>query len=225
MFSAGATFDREHYYENPHLYRPMFHERVLPNITVLVNGIYWDHRFPRLLTAEQLKDSPTRNLAAIADISCDIGGSIQFLEKATTIDDPFVVYNPSSGTTTTDLNDDGVLLLAVDNLPAELPREASGHFSSALVDFASVLSTCAADQPFDECALPDELRAACITSNGALCHEYDYISELRRSMESSRPPKPHASAVLSITGRRRWGSLSALPVHGSHCQATCSTRA
>ncbi len=46
-------FDNDHYDKNPQEYRGIFHDRVAPYITTLVNGMYWDARFPRLLTCEQ----------------------------------------------------------------------------------------------------------------------------------------------------------------------------
>lgn len=63
-------FTVDHYYEHPQEYKSIFHERIAPFASVIVNGIYWDSRFPRLLTKEQAK--PLDKLIAICDISCDI---------------------------------------------------------------------------------------------------------------------------------------------------------
>jgi len=52
---SDALFDREHYMENPHEYESIFHERIAPYTNVLVNGMYWDVRFPRLLTKNQMQ--------------------------------------------------------------------------------------------------------------------------------------------------------------------------
>ena len=108
--------DRQHYYDNPDLYEPVFHERVAPYTNVLVNGIYWDQRFPRLLTKRQIMNmqkpspspSPTfsNSLLAIADISCDIGGSIEFLERSSTIDNPFYRFDTITGRCSNELGTD-----------------------------------------------------------------------------------------------------------------------
>ena len=103
---------------SPHLYKPTFHEKIAPYLTALVNCMYWESRFPRLITCEvsctfehgcivvifafprilqqmkHLHNSKSR-LLAIADISADMYGSIEFTRFATKIDKPFVVYNPN----------------------------------------------------------------------------------------------------------------------------------
>ena len=76
----------------------MFHERIAPHLTALVNGIYWEARFPRLLTNDQMRDlhnSKKSRLLAIADISADICGSVEFTRVITKIDRPFTVYDPN----------------------------------------------------------------------------------------------------------------------------------
>ena len=93
-------FSLPHYRASPHLYKSVFHERIAPHLTALVNGMYWESRFPRLLTNDQMRElhnSKTSRLLAIADISADIRGSIEFTKINTKIDQPFVVYNPNKG--------------------------------------------------------------------------------------------------------------------------------
>ena len=68
----GGGFAAPEYYSKPTMYRSTFHERIAPFASVIVNGIYWDDRFPRLLTKKQAVDSCPR-LLAVCDISCDIG--------------------------------------------------------------------------------------------------------------------------------------------------------
>jgi alpha-aminoadipic semialdehyde synthase len=95
----NKSFDRKDYDANPHLYRSNFHKRIAPYLSVLVNCMYWDARFPRLLTVDQMRDlyqSGRNRLLAIADISADMHGSIEFTRFATTIDRPYVVYNPDT---------------------------------------------------------------------------------------------------------------------------------
>nr|CAB3447907.1 unnamed protein product [Digitaria exilis] len=79
------------YYAHPENYTPVFHERIAPYASVIVNCMYWERRFPRLLSTYQLQQlmksgSP---LVGICDITCDIGGSIEFVDKSTSIEKPF----------------------------------------------------------------------------------------------------------------------------------------
>ena len=63
---------------------------------MLINGIYWDSRFPRLLTKQQARDLDLQGrlpILTIADISCDINGSIEFMSHATSTDSPFFLYD------------------------------------------------------------------------------------------------------------------------------------
>ena len=74
---SGADIEKVHYRKSPNAYEPVFHEKVGPHVNVLVNGMYWDQRYPRLLTKEQIKQlyaDGNDGLLALADISCDIGG-------------------------------------------------------------------------------------------------------------------------------------------------------
>ena len=74
-----------------------FGKEFAPYTTALVNGIYWDASLPRVLSREDMKKltgGKKRKLVTIADISCDYDGGIQFTTHATTIDEPFMYYNP-----------------------------------------------------------------------------------------------------------------------------------
>lgn len=104
----GKAFAIEEYMKHPRRYQSHFSINIAPFATAIVNGIYWEQRFPRLLTreqADQLCSNPNSRLVTIADISCDIQvrpvllsfnvsfqGSIEITHKATKIDDPFFEY-------------------------------------------------------------------------------------------------------------------------------------
>ncbi len=110
-------FNREEYYAHPERYRSKFNERILPYASVLVNGIYWEPRFPRILESSQLPEA--KRLLSCADISCDLKGSIEFTSHASTIDEPFWDFH-------------GIQMMTIDNLPAQLPRDSSQYFSDKL---------------------------------------------------------------------------------------------
>ncbi|KAJ3328333.1 hypothetical protein HDU76_010155, partial [Blyttiomyces sp. JEL0837] len=72
----GGPFSREEYLAHPERFTSVFHEKIAPYATMIVNGIFWDERYPRLLTKEQTRKLAKENrlrLLQVADISCDIG--------------------------------------------------------------------------------------------------------------------------------------------------------
>ena len=133
----GGEFDKAEYYAKPELYRPVFHERYAKHISIIVNCMFWDYKFPRVLTCEQMKSLDGR-LVGVCDITCDYKGSVEFLTHFTSIEEPFVVYDPEANKIKMKIGEASpgdVLYHAVDHLPAELPREASEHFGSCVLPF------------------------------------------------------------------------------------------
>ena len=95
--SYSGEFQMEEFLVNPSKFQSHFHESVAPFASVLVNGIYWDAKFPRLLTRDHIRTLAKENrlrLLSIADISCDIGGSVEFMDFVSTIDNPYFLYDP-----------------------------------------------------------------------------------------------------------------------------------
>ncbi|KAF9680334.1 hypothetical protein SADUNF_Sadunf06G0110300 [Salix dunnii] len=91
---SSKTFDKADYYAHPEHYKPVFHEKIAPYASVIVNCMYWEKRFPRLLSNQQLQDLKRKGcpLIGVADITCDIGGSLEFINQTTSIDSPFLRY-------------------------------------------------------------------------------------------------------------------------------------
>lgn len=135
----GGAFSWPDYIDNPSDYKCIFEQKILPHCNLLINGIYWTEKYPRVLTRAGVKAHRTsataahEGLQAVADVSCDIGGSVEFTLAATTIGQPFLLYNTELDGLQKDLAGPGVLLMSTDNLPAEFPRDASEHFSSKLL--------------------------------------------------------------------------------------------
>ena len=108
--------DKAHYYANPDLYEPIFHTLIAPYVTVVVNGIYWDNRYPRILTKAQLRSlnqTGNSNLKVIADITCDVGGSFEFLSHTTSIEKPFFTYLSDTDEDVEGADRKGILMLGV----------------------------------------------------------------------------------------------------------------
>jgi len=176
----GRTFELNDYFERPEGYRSQFEEH-LPYLSALVNGIYWDTRYPRLLTKEYLKSRWSQGeplkLQVVGDISCDIHGSIECTEKATVSDQPMFVYDPRSDSIHDGYEGEGLVIMAVDNLPAEVPRDASRAFSESLQPFLPAICSADYSQPFAALNLPPEIRNAIICHRGALTPAYRYLGE------------------------------------------------
>ena len=181
---ARKTHDVEHYRANPALYEAIFHEVIAPHLNVLVNGMYWDQRYPRLLTKSQVKDLYSANndsFLCLADISCDIGGSVEFLEKSTTVEMPYFHYDPLSDTVSDIPMSEGISVMGVDILPSELPRESSKHFGDALMP---LLHEIVGEGRGGE--VGEELKNACITDDGQLSENFKYIDQLKRDYFNSQ---------------------------------------
>lgn len=180
---ADGGFDAGEYADHPERYRSAL-PALLPHLTALVNGIYWEPRFPRLLEISALRalwlaeSRPT--LRVIGDITCDVGGSIEATRRATHPGDPVFVYDVETGDTPSGVAGRGPVVMAVDNLPCELPRESSGHFGDSLQRFVPPLARCNWDAPFDALALPEELRRAVVCHLGALTPRYRHLEAALR---------------------------------------------
>ena len=185
-------FDKHHYYANPTEYTPTFHSRIAPHTSMLVNGMYWDTRYPRLITCEQWRQLQQQKggakMLVVADISCDVGGGVEFLKRTTSIDRPFFVYDGVRDELRDRVEGEGVVVLGVDNLPAEFPRDASIHFSSKLAPFVPALAGSDATVPLTESDLPPELFNACIASHGQLTPNFQYIDALRKANQVALSP-------------------------------------
>ena len=174
---GGKPFDLREYYAHPERYRAGF-ERYLPKLHVLINCIYWEPRYPRLVTAEAIRRLYADGrpaLRVIGDISCDVEGSIEVTVRSTEPDDPVYVYDPQTGSIRSGVEGTGPVMMAVEILPTELPREASIYFSGILKRFVPAIAAADYDEAFDALALPPELKRAVICHRGELTPDYRYL--------------------------------------------------
>jgi alanine dehydrogenase len=130
---AKKDFDREEFHTNPENYQSDFlkYARVAD---ILINGAYWNPKAPALFTKKEMMD-PSFKIKIVADISCDINGSVPATIKATDVTNPVYDYNPFTKTAEDPFsNEKFISIMAVDNLPCELPRSASEEFGRDLID-------------------------------------------------------------------------------------------
>ncbi|KAH6818412.1 lysine-ketoglutarate reductase/saccharopine dehydrogenase bifunctional enzyme [Perilla frutescens var. frutescens] len=201
----SKSFDKADYYAHPENYRPVFHEKIAPFASVIVNCMYWEQRFPRLLTTTQLQDLIKKGcpLVGLSDISCDVGGSLEFVQQTTSIDSPFIRYDPHDNSYHHDMDGSGVICSAVEILPTEFAREASQHFGDILSKFIGHL---ASSTSLDK--LPSHLKRACIVHAGALTPLFEYIPRMRNSdievssptLQPLQPAKMKYTKMISLSG-------------------------
>jgi alpha-aminoadipic semialdehyde synthase len=175
---SNKKFNLQEYYSNPEFYQSVFY-RYLPYMTILMNCIYWEERYPRLITKKFIKECYSKNikLQIIGDISVDINGAIEITSKTTTPSNPVFVYNPLTDNISDNYRDDGIVIMAVDNLPCELPKESSIEFSNALFSFIPHIVKADYSTDFDSLDLPPEIKRAVILHHGTLTPNFSYISK------------------------------------------------
>jgi alpha-aminoadipic semialdehyde synthase len=173
----GNTFDRNDYYAHPKNYHNIF-EKYIPHLTMLSNCMYWDPNYPRIVTKdyiEKLFSHGRPKLTVIGDITCDPDGSIEITHKGTEIEEPLFVYNPNTKNPTFGHTGEGMLVMAVDILPAELPRDSSEGFSDVLVNYIKPISDCDFSEHFEYLDLPKAIKKALILHNGELTPDFRYL--------------------------------------------------
>jgi len=161
-------FYRDDFHAHPEAYKCLFSSYV-GQADILMNGIYWEEAIPRLFDKEDVKRNDWR-ISVISDITCDINGSVPINIAASSIQDP--VYGIDRGTllrTEAFQNTkDTIDMMAVGNLPNELPGDASQYFGLH----------------FEKYILPellkehsDILERATICENGKLTKKFEYLSD------------------------------------------------
>jgi alanine dehydrogenase len=168
----GKPFDKSHFYAHGDEYLSTFN-RYWPVTDIFINGIFYDKKAPMFFTQADMQ-RPDFRPKVIADITCDLmpDSSVPSTLRATKIADPVYGFNPVSGQETAPYLPDGIDMMTIDNLPSELPRDASAFFGRQLL----------------ERILPELLKgrasdAICrgmITENGALTEEFGYLEDFVR---------------------------------------------
>ncbi|KAK7102549.1 alpha-aminoadipic semialdehyde synthase, mitochondrial-like [Littorina saxatilis] len=198
----GGKFNADEFEEHPERFASTFSHKIAPYASCLINGIYWAPNSPRLISIPDAKvllqptDAPwlpsspgcphlPHRLLAICDISADPGGSIEFMKECTTIDSPFCLYDAEQNMDTSSFAGNGVLICSIDNMPAQIPREATDFFGSLLLPYIPEMLRSNAEKPFEEYDADPVVKNAVITSNGQLTPNFGYINEMRQKSKSA----------------------------------------
>lgn len=162
------SFDMQHYFQNFREYETRF-KPFTKCADLMINGIYWEPGVPAFFGRDQMKH-PDFTVQVIADITCDIApdASLPSTLRPSTISDPIYGFNPVSGVETDPFQNGVVDVMAVDNLPNELPRDASEDFGRQFLNHVF---------PELQKETSAMLDRATIAQDGMLTEPYRYLSD------------------------------------------------
>ncbi len=164
---SDGGFDREEFYSSPELYESHFLKFAEAG-EILIAAAYWNPGAPRLFELEDIS-SPDFSISVIADITCDVGGSIPTTFRASTILDPIFDVDRETGAELPAFGKQtSISVMAIDNLPCELPRESSAEFGKQLIQWV-IPALLEENSPI--------LERATIARDGDLTLEYMYLSD------------------------------------------------
>jgi alanine dehydrogenase len=176
---GDGSYSRAHFHAYPREYKCRF-TSYIPQTDILMNGIYWDKQVPRLFEKEDIAQNNFR-IQTIADITDDAGGSVPVNLGDQSIADPVYGVDRSTGKKTAPYLPGSVDIMAVGNLPNELPRDASRYFGDQLIKYI----------------LPDLLtgesemvKKATIVKQGELTGAYHYLQDYAAGITTNRDNNP-----------------------------------
>ena len=168
--NSSTNFNLEHFINNPQDYSSSALQ-YLKETNILISAHYWDPSSPKIFENEDLK--VLQNLKIVGDITCDINGSVPTTIRSTTIEKPNYWIERNS-LKEIDKNNDGIAVMAVDNLPSELPRDSSTEFSEGIIN--EVL-------PFLLKEDDGRILNGTITTDGSFLEKYNYLNDYIRINE------------------------------------------
>lgn len=163
----GSGWNTEEFYTHPEKFHSTFIEYTR-HCDLLIHCSFWNPHAPILFSKQEMH-SPDFRISVIADVSCDINGAIPSTTKATTIENKFYGYNPSTENIEEPFSNHTITVMSIDNLPCELPRNASEDFGKELIE--KVLPALLVD---DKNGM---IERATITKDKLLMPRFKYLSD------------------------------------------------
>ena len=160
----GKDFSSQDFISNPHEYRSKIKEYLL-NTDMLLSSHYWDPKSPKLFSLSEINEF--KNLKIIGDITCDINGSIPTTIRPSSIAKPYYSIDKNSFQEIP-LESEGIGVMAVDNLPSELPCDSSDEFGN---DVISKVLPYLIDQD------DGRINKATTASQGKFCPSFSYLED------------------------------------------------
>jgi saccharopine dehydrogenase (NAD+, L-lysine-forming) len=163
----GTVKDQNDFFKNPQEYESDF-MRFAKVADLYIVGHFYGVGAPYIFTKEDAK-SPDFNIKVVADISCDVDGPVATTIRSSTIADPIYGYNPKTEQEVNYMDKDAIAVMAVDNLPCELPKDASEGFSE---NFAKYVIPAFFNNDKD-----GVLQRAKMAENGKLTERFSYLQD------------------------------------------------
>lgn len=163
----GKQLDNTDFYKNPQDYTSNF-ERFSKVADIFMAGHFHGNNAPDILTRDML-NAPDCKIKVVADISCDVDGPIACTIKASTIADPFFGYLPFENKEVHHTHPGSIMVMSVDNLPCELPKDASEGFGEMFMEHVI--------PAFFNNDKDGILQRAKITENGKLTPRFAYLQD------------------------------------------------
>ncbi len=160
-------FSFQEFFDYPERFECVF-RKFIPQTDILINGMYWSPRAQRLFEKEEARKENFR-IQIIADVTCDINGSVPLTYFPTTSIKPFYGIDRDTLEVTVPFGFNTIDMMTIDNLPNELPRDAS-HM------FGEVLSTTIIPLLINEPENPI-LKRATIAENGQLTPDFNFLKD------------------------------------------------
>lgn len=156
-------YDRNEFHHFPERYKCLFKDYLFET-DILMNGVYWQEKIPKLFELDDMKD-PKFRMNTIADISDDKNGSVPCNLGDATIEDPVYGVDKMSGNKTSPYLPGSIDMMSVGNLPNELPKDASRYFGEQLIKYV-----------MDDLSKSSKIiEDATIIKSGELTARYDYM--------------------------------------------------
>lgn len=164
----GEHFEKRDFYHHPEKYKSVFGP-FYRHADIMINGIFWDHRAPAFFDIGEMCE-PDFRIQVIADVTCDIApnSSIPSTIRPSSIQDPVYGFDPYSGLETAPFKSDSIDVMAIDNLPNEMPRDASTSFGQQFIQH--ILPELFKDES-------SIINRAVITQNGSLTRHFRYLED------------------------------------------------
>ena len=164
----GKPFNKKSFFKDPTQHESDF-LRFAQVANMYIACHYWDSRAPFIFSREDLRDENWK-ISIVADVSCDIDCAVASTIRPSTIADPFYGYNKQTEAEDDFMKEEVVGVMAVDNLPCELPKDASVDFGQMFIDH--VLEPLTGNDPHDIIWRASETKDGKLTPHFAYLEDY-----------------------------------------------------
>lgn len=163
---SDGGYERSEFHSSPELYQSRFHE-YWGEFDIILNAVYWEEGIPRHFETNDITQKNFR-LQTLVDISCDLHGSNPLCIKPSHTENPVYAFSKENGKTCLPYEENGIDVIAIDNLPNELATDASLDFSEAFLPLLKL---------FHKSPEAEVFRRATIAENGSLTEHCKYLED------------------------------------------------